>query len=136
MVNALPMELNYHDLIDKMVCCSGSKMCMLHQCSDCPGIDALNGYISEMCIKGISSETMVEYKQWVSTNQTILHTCTLPFCEFIDVLNSPPFYCQTPVTLFCYNEEQLKPGELIFLLDFAEKLQLCHPRRSSIVPLE
>ena len=41
LLDAMEWDITYKDLIDKVVCDSSNRICMIHRCNSCPGSDAL-----------------------------------------------------------------------------------------------
>ena len=48
-ISALPLidKVTYHNILEKLVCSTESKLCMLHRCKNCPGTSALQYYYIE-----------------------------------------------------------------------------------------
>ena len=88
MVSALPTNagVTVHDLIDKLVCSVDSKMCMVHQCPNCPGADAVIAYLETLCEADDSTKDIVYFKQWISTDSTTLQDCNKPLHQFLEFL--------------------------------------------------
>ena len=38
MLSAIGLETSYHEIIEKIVCSRKSKVCIIHRCISCPGI--------------------------------------------------------------------------------------------------
>ena len=93
-----------------MVCDERSKECMIHRCSNCPGLIAAKVYLKRQLglLKGNEGQSnqnileqntqkndpdsnemidnLVSFKQWTSTDRTELVTETLPLGDFLALL--------------------------------------------------
>ena len=47
LVDAIDWDVTYKDLIDKLVCDSTNKECMMHRCENCPGNEGLISFLDE-----------------------------------------------------------------------------------------
>ena len=59
------ISLDYHDLVNMVVCVRESGTCMIHRCEKCPGTEPLREYPLEF-VEGIEAE-MITFKQWTTT---------------------------------------------------------------------
>ena len=63
------VNLDYHDLIDMIVCDHTSRECMIHRCEICPGLAPLREYlVNELCVAfDEEEEQTISFKQWTNT---------------------------------------------------------------------
>ena len=47
LVDALNWDVTYKDLINKIVCDTTNRECMMHRCKKCPGQEALRNFLNE-----------------------------------------------------------------------------------------
>ena len=88
MIAALPLKemVTYHDLLEKIVCSIDSKLCMLHQCDECPGTYGLQQYLKSKPEDAILQDEVVNFKYWISTDRTTLEERTKHITEFMEIL--------------------------------------------------
>lgn len=126
MVAGSTIKDDYKCLIQKTVCNLESKECMLHRCEDCPGEDGLKEFLAET-FKDSDPEELIEFKQWIHTDRDTLDTKQLPAEDFIVELTSKIWNLSIHHYIAKHQsghlktiKENLKNGELVILMDFAE----------------
>ena len=127
LVSVIPGNLEYKDILSKMVCNIDLRKCMLHLCCDCPGKTSLNKFLTEHCMNNeFDLAENIFYKQWISMDRTALvnHYSTVE--EFIakivdDVYEVCPhhFIAKAQANHLKMAKENLSENELNILLDFA-----------------
>ena len=60
LVDAFGWDVNYKDLINKVVCDSSNKECMIHHCESCLGMERLKEFLDET---PCSSVSIVNFEQ-------------------------------------------------------------------------
>ena len=45
MLHAISLEKSYHTLTEKIVCSRESKICMIHQCENCQGVENVQQFL-------------------------------------------------------------------------------------------
>lgn len=131
MLTALPSAqhtITYHDLMSKIVCSVTSKLCMVHRCPSCPGVDVLRSYLEDISgLDDTTEDSEVSFKQWMSTDRTTIQTCSSTLADFVetivkktDELTSHHFIWKHQGAFLSTLKEQLKQNEAIIILDFAE----------------
>ena len=65
--DALNWEVTYKDLINKVVCDPSNRECMMHRCTNCPGINALHKFLEEE-LSDIDPDFQFLYSQWQNTD--------------------------------------------------------------------
>lgn len=126
MLASSPICENYKELLKITVCDIESKDCMLHHCEACPGEKALKDYLDKV-FEECDLDDEIEFKQWVHTDRDTLETKQKPIEDFaeelvskISVLSAHHFIAKHQSKHLKQIKEELKPGELIILMDFAE----------------
>lgn len=77
---AAKVHKNCHELIELMVCDRSCCECMIHRCSDCPGVDALSTYLlRELVSDPDDSENS-------DNGATVTDTRTEPVLDFVELL--------------------------------------------------
>ena len=71
----------YKTLISKIVCNTDNKMCMLHQCEQCPGSQALQCFLLTQ-YNDLNEE--IQFQQWKSTDRMDLITVVMTRKEWIE----------------------------------------------------
>ena len=56
MLSAIGVDKSYHDLIEMIVCSRESKICMIHRCDNCPGIEPVTHFLQHYMKNAPSSE--------------------------------------------------------------------------------
>ena len=87
LLTAIPSQIDYKNLLEKLVCGTESRDCMLHRCSACPGTDNLHKFLLELFSEeDYDLDDVVSYKQWVHTDRTTLISVEHEVHEFIDAV--------------------------------------------------
>jgi hypothetical protein len=131
MISALPnidSSVTYHDLMEQLTCSVHSKLCMIHRCPDCPGTERLEMYLKTACgVEDYAADETIHYKQWLTTDRTTLEDHSKSLDEFIetlvhrtDQLTSHHYIAKHQSAFLSNLKQELKPGEAIIILDFAE----------------
>ncbi|XP_048845329.1 uncharacterized protein LOC125716737 isoform X3 [Brienomyrus brachyistius] len=128
MTAALPGSDTYKDILEKMVCCTENRDCMLHLCDDCPGSDALDLYLTNLFKDSeYDLDDEISFQQWGQTDRTEIVTMTMSVQEFIDKicdafdnLREHHFIAKAQAKYLRETKENLCAGEAVILLDFAE----------------
>ena len=117
---------SYKDLMSYIVCDIEDKNCMMHRCDKCPGKSSLKKFIEEK-FQEINFEDEISYKQWESTDRTILRTITSSCDEFIDALiyevdklTKHSFISRSQAQYLKKLKKEIDGSTCIVLLDFAE----------------
>ena len=66
LVDAIDWNVNYKDLINKVVCDSSNKEYMIHHCRSCPGIAGLKEFLDEQ-LCDVDLDIEFHYSQWNTT---------------------------------------------------------------------
>ena len=125
---AVPGKLNYKEVLSKLVCNIDNRNCMLHECDNCPGKDAVVKYLAEQFMQAdMDDDDIVHYKQWLHTDCTTLASLQLSVTEFIETaceslskLHHHHFISNAQSAFLKSTKETLTPGTAIILMDFAE----------------
>ena len=137
MLSAIGLEKPYHTPTEKIACSRESKICMIHQCENCQGVENveqfLHGYLNPNDPNDLddnddaddAEENEIECKQWTMTDQTELKSIILPQNEFINLLvqkldNNILFYCRSQGSYLKQPKNMIGADEVIVLGDFAE----------------
>ena len=88
MLAALDPKLEYKELLDKLVCSTLSKDCMLHRCHECPGKNALLQELLRQAGEEFDGEDIICFKQWVSTDRATLVSQQMSGDDFMQSLSS------------------------------------------------
>ena len=64
------LNLNYKDLIRKVVCDNTNKLCMIHHCPNCSGKNNLIEYLYQIIPDNTVEE--ISFQQWESTDRTTI----------------------------------------------------------------
>ncbi|XP_065684929.1 uncharacterized protein LOC136097009 [Hydra vulgaris] len=136
MLSAIGLEPSYHEIIEKIVCSRKSKVCMIHRCNSCPGIQHAQNYFQQYLAQNDDpkeqydsdeNEQSVDFKQWTTTDRTELLTIKLPLNEFIELLcekldniTSHSFIAKSQSSYLKHLKETISIDEAIVLADFAE----------------
>ena len=127
MVSALPENVDYKDIMVKLVCSLDSRDCMLHHCLQCPGTDKLKSYLEQIFNDDVVDlDDSVQYKQWFHDEQTKLQSVVDSVENFIDSLCSSvdkatdhQFIAKSQSSYLCSTKDSLKPNEsAVNLLNF------------------
>ncbi|XP_076805803.1 uncharacterized protein LOC143449468 [Clavelina lepadiformis] len=125
LVNATNNNETYKTLIDKIVCSTENKMCMLHRCEQCPGFQALEGFLLAQYDEEFDDE--VQCQQWKSTDTMDLITVLMTRYEWIqeivrvlDDLTKHSFITKCQSRYLNSRKSSLTDDNCVILLDFAE----------------
>lgn len=77
-------DLHYSTLIDKSVCDSDNRSCMLHQCTLCPGVEGVKKYLQS--IEHLSQCETISYSKWTTTDRSTIVSVDVTVEEFIMTL--------------------------------------------------
>ncbi|XP_066934504.1 uncharacterized protein [Clytia hemisphaerica] len=129
LVDAIQWDITYKDLVNKVVCDSTNRICMMHRCENCPGVEALKVFVKEK-LKDFDEEEEFHYMQWDTTDRASLQTITTncndyvdTLCKDIDELTKHSFVTKCQAKFLKAKKESLLPNEAIVLGDFAENYQ-------------
>lgn len=119
----IPITLK--DLMKKTVCDVESEKCMMRMCKSCPGEEGIKSDADLVTMLDLQDE--VQYKQWVSTDQTKLLTITDSCEEFLEKLASKivkltrhHFTAKAQSSYLKSLKDSLTSSEAIIQGDFAE----------------
>ena len=73
LVDAFDWDVNYKNLINKVVCDSSNKECMIHHCESCPGMERLKEFLDEQ-LSDVDLDIEFHYSQWNSRDRATLAT--------------------------------------------------------------
>ena len=126
LVSQIPGVSDYRILLEKVVCDTTNRICMLHGCDNCPGSSALKEYLKELFEE--HSIDHVNFRQWQKSNfkcslyPTSLHVDEFidEVCSQIDTLCQHHFIAKSQSAYLQHVKTSLKPGHALILLDFAE----------------
>lgn len=134
------VNLNYKDLMSHLVCDVENKICMIHRCSDCPGINRLTNKLEEQFFE-LNADELIHFQQWQSTDRTQLLSLSLPLTDFIQILTekvdhltSHSFIAKSQASYLRSCKDTLIPSKCLILADFSENyhfivqdaIQSCH----------
>lgn len=115
-------------LLSTIVCDINNENCMIGQCSQCPGVDALD--FNELCHEirdDDDDENTISYRQWVSTDRCKLVTILEPFSEFkehfamkLRDLKSHHFIAKSQSQFLKDTKLNLPQNECVVIADFSE----------------
>jgi hypothetical protein len=126
---AIPkFDSDYKELLELVVCDPSSRSCNLHLCDLCPGKQAIQTVVeNHFKDNDMEMDDEITYMQWVSTDRTQMESCTESLQEFVkevadqmEVLRTHNFIAKSQSSFLSLCKENLKEGEAIVLLDFAE----------------
>lgn len=128
MTAALPGNETYKDILGRMVCSTENRECMLHLCINCPGKNIIQSYLTNLfTISDYEFDYKISFKQWCHTDRSEILTVTMSILEFIDKfcdafddLREHHFIAKAQSKYLTNLKENLSPGEVLILLDFAE----------------
>lgn len=119
------VRINYKLLMEKSVCGTENRNCMLNQCSNCPGQNNVKSFLEELEFNDLTEE--IKYKQWLSVDRCQLveiKESTGEFCNSlskkISDLTTHHFVAQAQSSYLKNLKSYLPAGEMIVLGDFAE----------------
>ena len=83
LVDALNWYVTYKDLINKIVCDSANRECMMHRCENCPGQEAQRNFLNEE-LNEFDEDKVFHYMQWETTDRATLQTIAITCSEYIE----------------------------------------------------
>lgn len=111
------------ELMAKGVCSIDNQNCMMHNCENCPGMEA----IAEELENTVQDNESIQYQQWISTDHCALLSIQQPRMEFIPnlasdlyKLTSHHFISKAQSRFLREAKEALQPEEAIVQLDYSE----------------
>ena len=120
-------KLDYHKLMDLVVCDTSSEECMIHRCPKCPGKPALFDHFINTLGPEYDEDDTVSFQQWVHTDSTTLVQQQLPFADFLDKLVEEinnvtvhHFISKAQATYLSDSKDNISENVAIVMLDFAE----------------
>ena len=128
LIAALPENIDYKDLLSKIVCSLDNRRCMIHLCDLCNGKTAVQEYLSEMFASHeYDNDDTIAYKQWLHTDRTTIVNLTTTVQEFIQIttdaldgLRQHHYISKAQSKFLAQLKDSIAPDEAIILLDFAE----------------
>ena len=126
--DALPIDVNYQDVLFKIVFDLQNHNCMLHACDKCPGKEALQEYLKDQLdAHEFDLSDTIKYKQWVHTDRTTLISLEITASDFTDImcesfnnLTQHHFIAKAQSKALNTFKENIDCSTAIILLDFAE----------------
>ena len=79
-----PLNLDYKDLINKVVCSNPNKLCVVHHCPNCQRKNNFIKYLYQI-ISG-NTEDEIDFHQWESTDRTTIVNMVMEKFEFTEFL--------------------------------------------------
>ena len=129
LVDAVNWECTYKDLIEKVVCDSDNKICMMHRCESCPGSAALKKFLDQE-LSHLDMDSEFHYSQWQTTDRAALVTLITTFEEYkeilinsINKLTRHSYLAKAQARYVKSKKESLDAKEVMALGDFAENYQ-------------
>lgn len=129
LVNAIGWEFTYKDFMNKLVCDSAKKECMMHRCELCPGKDGLRAFLDEQ-LSDVDLDDEFHFNQWDTTDRASLTTHTCTYREYIDLLidsidqlTRHSYLAKGQAKYLRDKKESLPKNEALILGDFAENYQ-------------
>ena len=129
LVDAVNWECSYKDLIEKVVCDSDNKICMMHRCESCPGSAALKEFLDHE-LSHLDMDSEFHYSQWQTTDRATLATLTTTFEEYKEILINSinnltrhSYLAKAQARYVKSKKESLGANEVMVLGDFAENYQ-------------
>ena len=129
LAKAVADDNTYKELMSLIVCNTDSKLCMIHRCPSCPGVDTLKSYLFRL-YENHDSETMITYQQWETKEHATLLTHAATVDDFVekvahamDALTVHSFIAKCQNQFLKDRKSNLPDGHLIILADFAENYQ-------------
>ena len=81
LVDVIDWDVNYKDLINKVVCDSSNKECMMQYSKSCPGIAELKEFLDEQFCD-VDLDIEFHYSQWNATDCAKLATMTTTYKDY------------------------------------------------------
>ena len=129
LVDALNWEVTYKDLVNKVVSDPSNCKCIMHQCTNCPGTNALHKFLEEE-LSDIDPDCLFHYSLCQNTGRGSLVTVTSTCEEYEDTLilaiNSITkhlFLAKCQANFLRAKKESLQANEVIVLGYFIKNYQ-------------
>jgi hypothetical protein len=127
MLDAVSDTTEKYFCMNMIVCDVKSYVCMMKRCESCPGTEPLILFLKSQ----IGDLSVIRFKQWESTDRTILENTELPTTEFftllvkkIDCLTVHD-YVSKAQSKFCRELKQSLPlNECLLQGDFSQKYSM------------
>ena len=133
LLSAIGLEKSYHELIELIVCNRNSKICMIHRCEECPGIEEIQKYLNDYLLADTDDNDInfdINFNQWVATDRSNLVAQTLPVEEFISLLSeqlnkiTAHSFIAKAQSKYLYDLKiNLPKDQIIVILDFSENFK-------------
>ena len=134
LLSSVNLSKDYHEFLELRVYNRNSKECMIHRCESCPSGNTVENFIQGQLMKADDDgqvdhydDVEITFQQWTTSGRAELISCTLPLDEFIeqlcdqlDEITSYTFIARSQSQYLNKLKENLKCGEVIVLVDFAE----------------
>lgn len=127
MVNTINASLDYKDVLLLCVCDITNETCMLHHCDKCPEQGTVKEFLKEQLLQNYSIDSVIKYKQWVTTDRSQLEDKEEPFEDFIEILSNMlheltehHYIAKKQGQFFKDLKSSLDTNECVLVLDFAE----------------
>jgi len=127
MLADLDKNLDYHKMMQKVVCDEISKQCMIHRCDHCPGTQPLHDFLQSMTEEDYDPDDQITFKQWMTTDRTTLITQQKSIEDFVDNLvemadnlTTHHYVSKHQSAYLSAAKTSLRAGCCIIILDFAE----------------
>ena len=123
------LNLNYKDLIRKVVCDNTNKLCMIHRCPKCPGKNNRIEYLYQIIPDNTEEE--INFQEWESADRTTIVNMVMQKFEFIeflakkiDLLTAHSYIAKSQAKYLSILKENLLSSTCIMLADFAENYSM------------
>jgi hypothetical protein len=127
MLTKVGKQLDYHQCIDKIVCSSSNKSCMIHRCEKCPGLNSLEQFLHSQLDEDNDQDDLISFNQWVTTDRTTLVMHQMTVEEFVadllrkfNKLTVHDYVSRHQSRYLTDLKVSMSTNECIILLDFAE----------------
>ena len=94
------LNLDYKDVINKVVCSNTNKLCIVHHRPNCPAKDNLIEYLYQSISDNTEDE--IDFQQWESTNRTTIVNMVMEKFEFKKFLVELDRYIGQPIYIGRY----------------------------------
>lgn len=120
---------DYKQLMSIMVCDVTSRNCMIHQCEECPGKEALRIHIMSLFASvEMDEEDIISFKQWATSDHgvsivTRSETVAIfvdELCRQMETLTTHDFIAKAQSAFLSSCKANLPEDTALVLLDFAE----------------
>ena len=123
------LNLEYKDLINKVVSSNTNKLCMVHRRPNCPGKDNLIEYLYQ--IISDNTEDEIDFQQWESSDRTTIVNMVMEKFEFIkflakkiDLLTAHSYITKSQATYLSALKENLLSSTCLVLAYYAENYSM------------